>query len=431
MNLITSIIIGLILNYYSTQCATYLPTRIAELSVTYPAFTQFIPNRNNPSLYHFAISSFDPIPFTSDNVYYIKNYNPSSNTVQTLNNFGLVWPNELIYTNESIYDPKFDAFGGLVVAGGFLVPTKSNGGLYYYPFTSLDRSSVSINPPILLSSNTQDKVSWFYHRARHVDVSGDGYKDFVTCRTHKPIFGKTLVELVAFVYQPQTSSYNLNIISEGNCDVFFEVDDIDGDGRVEIIAAGFFISKLNLIYSDDPKNSFVNGNIKIITIDSQAGQLFDVGIYNLDNKGNLELLVTNHQPNNNAIKGSVFFYQLNGTVRTGLWERSVIYNNFPVLKSGPNQAAPGVAKAFYPNLNDKTGSPYILVSGDGAENAYLFAPSNDSNALSYKLVWNAYYKGDTVGGLAVADIDNDGYAEFSVPLYEANKIEIYTFKPSK
>ena len=53
------------------------------------------------------------------------------------------------------------------------------------------------------------------------------------------------------------------------CDVFFDATDIDNDGRVEIVAAGFFISQLAVIYSDDSKNSFLNDHSAYIYISAR------------------------------------------------------------------------------------------------------------------------------------------------------------------
>jgi hypothetical protein len=408
---------------------SYVPRSIGQISIRYPAFTTLVQNKIDPTKYHLAISTFDAVPFSSDYVYYIKNFNSaSSSNIQTLNDKNLVWPNEAIYIDETIINAKTDPYGGLVVAAGFLVPTKINGGIFYYPFLSEDRSVVTSSSPIELSLDTQDKTSWFYHRSRHVDLNGDGKLDFLTCRTHKPIIGSTLVELVGLIYDGTTQSFKIQVIAKDVCDVFFELADVDRDGRFEIVASGFFIKQLNLIYSEDSKNSFINGNIKIKTIDSNAGALFDIGIHNLDNKGNLELLVTNHQGNSDSVKGSLFYYTLTGTVRNGSWNRFTIYNNFPVLKSGLNQAAPGGAKAFYPLSNNST-LLHILVAGDGNESAFLFEPKIENNVLSYNLTWTQYYKGFTVGQIAIADIDNDGFSEYVVPLYEANAVEIYTFSP--
>jgi hypothetical protein len=99
-------------------------------------------------------------------------------------------------------------------------------------------------------------------RVKFVDLTGDGKLDILTCRTHKPVIGPTKTELVGFVLN-EALQFEPKLRLNEACDVFFDVADIDSDGRFEIIAAGFFISKLNLIYSDDPKNSFINGNVQV------------------------------------------------------------------------------------------------------------------------------------------------------------------------
>lgn len=143
-------------------------------------------------------------------------------------------------------------------------------------------------PPINLSFKHEENIDWFYHRAQLVDLNADGREDILSCRTYKPVlFGETKTELVAFVFNEQKQNFDDVVIMESACDVFFDVKDIDNDGRFEIVAAGFFIAKLNLIYSDDAKNNFLNGQVKVKTIDSNAGQLFDVKLADLDDRGNL------------------------------------------------------------------------------------------------------------------------------------------------
>ena len=56
--------------------------------------------------------------------------------------------------------------------------------------------------------------------------------------------------------------------------------------------------------------------------------------------------------------------------------------------------------------------------------AYFFQPNN-SGDLSYTLNWSKLYKGYTVGGISIADLDNDGKNEFMIAIYEANYCEIY------
>jgi hypothetical protein len=73
-------------------------------------------------------------------------------------------------------------------------------------------------------------------------------------------------------------------------------------------------------------------------VDGNGGKFFDVQIDDLDNSGSLELLVTNHQGKSDNIKGSLFFYTLQGSnIRNATWLRNTIYDNFPVIHSGLNQ----------------------------------------------------------------------------------------------
>jgi hypothetical protein len=213
---------------------------------------------------------------------------------------------------------------------------------------------------------------------------------------------------------------------EQACDVFFDVHDLDKDGRFEIVSSGFFISELNIIYSEDPDNNFLNNNVKKRTIDDKSGQFFDIKIADLDKKGNLEILVTNHQGNSAQVKGALFFYTFDGNIRNGTFIKNMIFDNFPVLKSGFNQAAPGSAKLFYPNLKNQDERLHIMLSGDGAEYAYYFEPTAIGTPLKYNLVWNQLFS-NTVGGIDIADIDNDGFSECIIPIYENNICYLLTF----
>ena len=44
--------------------------------------------------------------------------------------------------------------------------------------------------------------------------------------------------------------------------------------------------------------------------------------------------------------------------------------------------------------------------------AYLFKPSDVGQALTYELAWSQHFDGDTIGGMSLADINNDGFIEF-------------------
>ena len=431
------------------------PTLIRTINIPKPGFVQFIPNQDLNSLknvndlkYHLMVSSFNGAPYSADFLFYYQNLTKSilangTNLVyQTLNNKNLVWPNEVNYVTSSLFhNDSFDQYGGVLSAGGFLVPSKNNGKVLYYKFESEDRSTVTLDLGIDLTTNKASKTEWFYHRTRMVDINGDKIPDILTCRTYKPIFGTTKVQLVAFVFNVKTSDYDENVIKDNVCDVFFDVADLDNDGRVEIIAAGFFISQLNLIYSNNKDNNFLDtDNLVVTTLDTGAGKLFDIKVEDLDfdmdkensDKTYLEMMVTNHQGTKDAVKGSLFYYKMvNGSnIRTGVWQRNLIYDTFPVLKTGIQQAAPGGAKTFLPFKDPKVNNqrPYIFISGDGGEKGYIFKPNQIGQPLAYDLIWTQMYS-DTVGGASFVDLDNDGYTEFAVAIYEKNNVMVYSFKP--
>ena len=104
--------------------ASYVPKQIGQLDIKLPGFAKFVPTPNN-SNHHLIISSFNGMPYSSDNVFYLPNISSLDfSTVQTLNNDNLEWPNEASFFDHSIINNKTDAYGGVVVPSGFLVPTK-------------------------------------------------------------------------------------------------------------------------------------------------------------------------------------------------------------------------------------------------------------------------------------------------------------------
>lgn len=149
----------------SSSTTSYEPKMIDRIDVKYPGYVSFVPSTNNRS-YHLAITAFNGAPFSADHIFYLPDYTGSSQTrpMVELNHTNVVWPNEATFTSESILSEQIDKFGGLLVASGFLVPSKENGGIFYYPFSSADRSTVTNQPPIEFSSRSQSSTTWFYHR---------------------------------------------------------------------------------------------------------------------------------------------------------------------------------------------------------------------------------------------------------------------------
>jgi hypothetical protein len=308
---------------------------------------------------HLGVSSFNGVPFSSDYVTYFANFtldDISSSVGVKIQQSDMKWPNEVTYITRSLINNTVDKFGGLIIPGGFLVPTKTDGGIYYFPFKTADRSELALDQFVKLSAAQTNQNNWFYHHAKIVDINGDGdNNDILTCRAYKPILGSQKTELVAFVHSNSGPKIYTEYIISDACDVFFEyfyfifcllliifeysfynsVVDLDNDGRFEIIAAGFFISELNIIYTDDENNNFLNGNAKKITIDNKSGKMFSVQAVDLDLDSKLELLVTNHQGPRDLIVGALFYYKLDGNdFRNSKWTKFTIYNKFPVVIFG-------------------------------------------------------------------------------------------------
>ena len=80
---------------------------------------------------------------------------------------------------------------GVVAAGGFLVPGKSNGGIWYSP-RNKDNVQGSWVPLY------KDNHGYFYHRIFVMDVDGDGQDDILSCRATKPMLGGGKGDMVYF-----------------------------------------------------------------------------------------------------------------------------------------------------------------------------------------------------------------------------------------
>ena len=61
--------------------------------------------------------------------------------------------------------------------------------------------------------------------------------------------------------------------------------------------------------------------------------------------------------------------------------------------------------------------------------AYLFKPSDVGQALTYELAWSQHFDGDTIGGMSLADINNDGFMEVAIAIYERNQCVVFTLAP--
>jgi len=324
----------------------------------------------------------------------------------------VTWPNTATKAPASVFGEE-----GIVVAGGFLVPGKSNGGLWYAEGRAGNYQSFK---------QIFGAKGYFYHQATFYDVDQDGNLDILSCRATKPMFGDGQGDLVWL--QPADRAnpkgpWKEALLGKG-CDTFFVVEDVNGDGVPDILAAEFWGKKITLIQSpagkfDDPST------FTYTTVDDSIGAAFDLSLVDLNNDGKKEILATNHDGSG---QGGVYAYEIPANVHTDKFVRHDLATGFPVLQKGFGQAAPGQAQAFYPDLTAVAGKkPSIVVAGDGSQQAYLLTPDTEA-PYDWTFTRTVLHDcGSTVGGIAVGDVDGDGKTDLFIPCYDKGYLAAYSF----
>ena len=84
------------------------------------------------------------------------------------------WPNNIEVVPHDVFGER-----AIVVPDGFLVPGKSNGGVY---IVRMDATNLTQTVDTVKIS--QEKKGFFYHMGYWVDLNGDGRKDFITARSN-------------------------------------------------------------------------------------------------------------------------------------------------------------------------------------------------------------------------------------------------------
>ena len=210
----------------------------------------------------------------------------------------LAWPNAVEHVPEDFLAPLFgegfNVTASLLIADGFLVPGKTDGGVF------LVRNPGSREELSARLTRTDDS-RWFYHRA--IPFEMQGHKGVLTARALKPLspFQAARGELL-WLEAPNatnpTAPWNVPwrevVLAEGP-DVMFEVVDLDRtDDTVEVFAAEFFAQRLTMhsLKWDSSKNQ--PAVVQREVLDDSLGQAYSVAIGDLEGP-NSHLLVTTHE----------------------------------------------------------------------------------------------------------------------------------------
>jgi len=202
------------------------------------------------------------------------------------------WPNAVEHVPEGAV-PSVKG-GAILVADGFLVPGKNDGGVFLVADPGGKRERVARISP-------QKAGGWFYHRA--VTLNINGHRGVLTARACKPMnpFQEALGELV-WLELPDTpsplSDFNLpwreTVLAQGP-DVMFEVVDLNpDDGTVEVLAAEFFSQRLTLHALEWDERERCPRVVHREVIDDKLGYAYSVVVADLDGPRS-HLLVTTHE----------------------------------------------------------------------------------------------------------------------------------------
>ena len=384
----------------SAEAIDYEIREAGRIAVPKPAFQSLLESEGNS----LVVSSFGLTG--KDHVYRIANpwaaAQGGTPRIETITD-AIIWPNEV-----RLLGPEALGQEGWLISSGFLFPPKSTGAISY-----LDLGGK-------LSQLTLPKTGWFYHRAVVADVTGTGRMDIITARGTIPPIGAADGELVWLQRPPNPldSTWNEVVLAKGP-DIHFRVVRNPADGALVIIAAEFSGKKISIHWLE-------GSQARSRVIDNTLGSAFDLDTFDLNGDGRLDLLATNHE--NQEEKSAVLAYTMPDNLKTGAWRRYVLFSGIKTTQPGIQQASPGAAKAFFPNTSDTSGKPWIVVSGDGSQRAYLLRPLSESATnwdYESRVILDA---GATTGEPIAHDFDGDGLADFAIPAYDKDTIHLLSLK---
>jgi len=317
----------------------------------------------------------------------------------------MLWPNKLARVPEEYGDY-------IVVPDGFLPPGKSNGNMY---LADASGSLHRISP---------EEKGAFYHEVEWHDFNGDGLKDMLTARVVKsgffvPKFTGNLMWYENPGVDKITGLWKQHIITTGP-DVIFRQKPY-GDGFA--VYTTEFFGKVPRLSVQFINKQGVKTGARII--DDNMGKPFGIEINDINGDGIDDLLVTNHQNNEeDEIKAAIYAYEIPEDLATGDFKRHTLaYDLSQIKEQTPGVGSPGFAMGFHPK-KDMTGAKHIVCAGDGSFDVWYLRPTGkpwDWEASVIDI-------GGTTGEMLLHDFDGDGVQDVLVPDNDLFKLHMITFE---
>jgi len=319
----------------------------------------------------------------------------------------LEWPNVLSKAPSSLGDYT-------VVPDGFLPPGKSNGGMF-----------------LADSSGTVHRIAKymkgaFYHEVEWHDFNNDGLPDLLTSRVIKGgwLFAPTFSGELIWLENPGKSKmlsqeWVEHKITEGP-DVIFKSQP-HGSG-LAVFCTEFF-RDVPRITVRLVSSSGVQTDMRVI--DDTVGKPFAVDLADLDGDGKKELLVTNHQDNEDDVKAGVFAYEMPSDLISGSWPRHTLAQDVSKCKTdSPGVGSPGFARAFQPKVGTSSRTPpHIIVAGDGSFDVWVLRPTG-----RFQYETEVIEIGGTTGELLIHDITGDGITDVIITDNDNFNLRALTFE---
>lgn len=370
-----------------------------------PGFTALSPSLPGK----LVVTSFEATPFIGKNGVFMADVGKTSGPAQELPGSNAInWPNSITVVGAEVF-----GFPAVALGDGFLVPSHTTGGVWVMEASPEPQT---LKQPVKIS---QDRSGWFYHQAHFVDIDGDGLLDVVTARCQYAVWpwAKKQGELV-WLKQPSKDalsgdSWQEHPMGEGPDFLFC----VRPGKPFSLVAPEFITGQVVYWFMKDKK-------MKKRVLDTSIGPGFSCSWSDLNNDGHLDLLVTNHAMQN----GSVFAYTFSSDdIETASISRHILASGFTPSKVKKGNGSPGDALPFHPLLNETGTKPHIFVSGDNSNSIFLLTPiSQSSDNWTYHKEEVADLGAD-IGRPSIGDVDNDGFADIFVPLYNAKEVAHYTF----